>query len=154
VGSGWNKRWGRRCIGNVGEVEERAGKGVEGVTRAGELGAADEDVGTAVVGEGRAEVVASGTVGSPGWAVAGGVMGVDTLARGMDGRAAEVVGGAEEAGAGGEGEVSFPRGKVIEGEFSVGEKAVPFRHGEVSVDGGEDDDEVVFGREGEGRAKD
>ena len=26
VGSGWNKRWGRRSIRDVGEVEERAGK--------------------------------------------------------------------------------------------------------------------------------
>ena len=38
AGSGWNERWGKRCIRNAGEVGDRAGKGVEGVTRAGELG--------------------------------------------------------------------------------------------------------------------
>ena len=113
VGSGWNKRWGRRSIRNVGEVEERAGKGVEGVTHAGGLGVANEYVGTTMVGEGRAEVIAPGSVWSPGWAVAWGVMGDDKLARGMDGMAEEIDGGAEKAGAGGEGGIRFPRGKMI-----------------------------------------
>jgi hypothetical protein len=146
VGSGWNKRRGKRCIRNVGEVEERAGKGIEGVTRTGGLGVADEDVGTAVVGEGRAEAIASGTVGSPGWAVAGGVMGDGKLARGVDGMAEEVDGGAEKASVGGEGGIRFPRGKMIKGEFGVGEKAVPLGRGEVDVGGGVDGDEVVFER--------
>ena len=146
VGSGGYKRGGKRCIRNVGEVEVGAREGVEGVTYAGGLGVGDEDEGTTVVGEGRAEVIASGTMGSPGWAVAGGVMGDDKLARGVEGMAEEIDRGAEEAGVGGEGGVSFPRGKVIEGEFSVGEKEVPLRKGEVNVYGGEDGDEVVFER--------
>jgi hypothetical protein len=73
-------------------------------------------------------------------------MGDGKLARGMEGMAEEVDGGAEKAGVSGERGVSFPRGKVIEGKFSVGEKAVPFGHGEVDVDGGEHGDEVVFER--------
>jgi len=146
MGSGGNKRWGKRCIRNVGEVEERAWKGVEGVTRAGGLGVGDEDVGTTVVGEGRAEVIASGTMGSPGWAVAGGVMGDNKLARGVERMAEEVDGGAEEASVGREGGIRFPRGKMIKGKFSVGEEAVPFRQGEVDVDGGKDGDKMVFER--------
>jgi hypothetical protein len=144
VGSGWDKRWGKRCIRDVGEMEERRGEGIEGATRAGGLGVGHERVGTTMVGKRWAEVIAPGTTFSPGRAVAGGVMGDDKLAGGMHGMAEEINGGAEQAGAGGEGGISFPRGKVIEGEFSVGKKAVPFRHGEVNVDGGEDGDEVVF----------
>ena len=146
VGSGGYKRGGKRCIRNVGEVEEGAREGVEGVTHAGGLGVADEDVGATVVGEGGAEVIASGTVFGPGGAVVRGVMGDNKLARGVKGMAEEVDGGAEEASVGREGGVRFPRGKVIEGEFSVGEEAVPFRQGEVDVDGGKDGDEVVFER--------
>ena len=73
-------------------------------------------------------------------------MGYNKLARGMNGVAEEVNRGAEEASAGGEGGIRFPRGKMIEGEFSVGEQAVPFRHGEVDVDGREDSNEMVFER--------
>jgi hypothetical protein len=83
VGSGGNKWGGKRCIGDVGEVEERARKGVAGVTCAGELGVADEHVGATVVGEGRAKVIAPGPVF--GRAIAGGVMGYNKLARGMNG---------------------------------------------------------------------
>ena len=97
-----------------------------------------------MVGEGRAEVIAPGSVWSPGWAVAGGVMGDDKLARGMEGIAEEINGGAEKASVGGEGGIRFPRGKMIESEFSMGEKAVPFGHGEVDVDGGKDGDKMVF----------
>ena len=146
MGSGRNKRGGKRCISDVGEVEEWAREGIEGVTYAGGLGVADEYVGAAMVGEGGAEVIASGPVFGPGGAIVGGVMGDNKLARGVDGVAEEIDGGAEEASVGGEGRIRFPRGKMIKGKFSVGEEAVPFRHGEVDVDGGKDGDEVVFER--------
>ena len=58
-------------------------------------------------------------------------------------------GGARElrqASVGREGGVRFPRGKMIKGKFSVGEEAVPFRQGEVDVDGGKDGDKMVFER--------
>ena len=35
---------------------------------------------------------------------------------------------------------------MIKGKFSVGEEAVPFRQGEVDVDGGKDGDKMVFER--------
>ena len=48
------KGGGKRCIRNVGEVEEGAREGIEGVTHAGSLSVADEDVGATMVGEGGA----------------------------------------------------------------------------------------------------
>ena len=144
VGSGGYKRGGKRCIRNVGEVEEGAREGVEGVTYAGSLSVADEDVGATMVGEGGAEVIASGPVFGPGGAIVRGVMGDNKLARGMNGVAEKIDGGAEEASVGREGGIRFPRGKMIKGKFSVGEEAVPFRQGEVDVDGGKDGDKMVF----------
>ena len=105
---------------------------------------ADEDVGATMVGEGGAEVIASGPVFGPGGAIVRGVMGDNKLARGMNGVAEKIDGGAEEASVGREGGIRFPRGKMIKGKFSVGEEAVPFRQGEVDVDGGKDGDKMVF----------
>ena len=127
-------------------MEEGAREGIEGVTRAGRLSVADEDVGATMVGEGGAEVIASGPVFGPGGAIVRGVMGDNKLARGMNGVAEKIDGGAEEASVGREGGIRFPRGKMIKGKFSVGEEAVPFRQGEVDVDGGKDGDKMVFER--------
>ena len=144
--SGWFKGGRKRCIRERGEVEDRTGEGVEGVAHTSGLCVADEDDGAAVVGEGGAEVVASGTVLGPGGTGVRGVMGNNELARGVKGIAGEVNGGGKQAGVRRPGRVGFPGGKVIEGEFSVGKEAVPFSEGEVDVDGGKNRYEVILER--------
>jgi hypothetical protein len=97
------------------------------------------------VGEGGAKVVSAVPVGIPREAVVGTERQTE-LAGGMKWVGGKVIREAVKTRPGREGRIRAPRAHDVEGEFSMGEEAVPEVIRKVGVGGCESGDEVVFGR--------